>query len=795
MSYSSKALKALAIFTIAVGALLFFPGIWLIVEGGQASSWFYIIAGASLLFAGYKFYRAEHSGIHIYLLVCLLAIPWALYEVWSMQSWFWPLIPRLFSFAFLLLLVLLAVPKFEQYRNDNKAKYLSRIAAAVLAVGLLTTLWGMFQPQGVIQNPYTPDPKAMLMQATKEMGNRWHNYGGTTMGNRYIPAKQITRENIDKLEVAWTYRTKVFGDHDLADQNTPVFGNNTVFACTPNNQVHAIDGETGVGKWVYDPKASSPFFYRCRGVTYYEPPVDPDGRAGGVCSKRIAMNTVDARLFSLDAETGQPCTDFGNNGVLDLTKDMGKVEPGYYFQTSAPTVTRNMIIVGGLVVDNNRVGEPSGVIRAFDGSSGELKWAWDLGRPGKMGAPEPGETYTRGTPNVWTHPAVDEALGLIYLPMGNATPDVGIAHRRPFDHEYGASIVALDTATGEERWKFQTVYRDSWDYDLPSQPTLYDVTDPETGAKVPALIQPTKRGQIFMLNRITGKPIAEVVDKPVATDGAAPGIGELSPVQPYSVGMPNIGGEALSENHMWGATIIDQLFCRIQFRSVAYTGNEFPPPSLEPFFTYPGAQGGMNWGSGSVDETRGIYVINDLRLPIITSLIPREDMPDIKLPAGPHDPIGPQLGTPYALKRDAPSSILGFLCSQPPYGTISGIDLKTRKILWQRPVGTVEDLDFIGVHTGMRIPLGMPTLGGSVITGGGLVFFPNAMDRYMRVFDIETGEEIRRIKMPVGANATPMSYVADNGKQYVVASFGGSTYATDENRGDYVVAFALPDDL
>jgi len=529
---------------------------------------------------------------------------------------------------------------------------------------------------------------------------------------------------------------------------------------------------------------------RCRGGTYYETPGDAGSAA---CTRRLALGTVDARLISLDADTGKPCDGFGRAGSVDLRDGMGEVQPGEYMQTSAPTVAQGVIVVGGMVVDNYAVGEPSGVIRAFDDRTGELRWAWDAGRPGDNGPPPSGQTYTRYTPNVWSHMAVDDARSLIYLPTGSATPDMWRSHRRPFDDRYNSSVVALDLKTGQVRWHFQTVHKDVWDYDLPAQPSLYDVLDPKTGQMIPALIQPTKRGQLFYLNRETGTPLAEVQERPVSTTGGAPGLTDLSPTQPYSVGMPQIGGQGMTERDMWGTTPVDLVFCRIGFKKLRYTGDEFTPPSVEPFFTYPGAQGGMNWGAGSIDERRGIFVINDLRLPIVTQLLPRDQVPASDGIPGPHAPVGPQLGTPYGILRTAQQSLLGLLCSRPPYGTLSAIDLHTRQLLWQRPVGTVANLDFVGVRTGIQMPIGMPTLGGSVVTGGGLVFFGSAMDHYLRAFDVETGTEVWKMEMPIGANATPMSYVAANGKQYIVLSVGGATYAAKAYRGDYVIAYALPD--
>lgn len=782
--------KALGIVGMVFGASLALPGLYLTILGG---SWYYAIAGALTMLAGWRIFRGRGSGVYIFIGVCLATLVWALWEVRDLDTWFWPLIPRLFAFAFALFFVLLIAPGLPDFASRPAARRGFRIGALGVFLGLALAVWQMFSPHGVIANGYTG--RAATLAAAPAASGEWRNYGRTTNGTRFAPAAQINRDNVGKLALAWTYDTGQVGDHDNADQSTPVFANGTIYACTFNNQVHAIDAVSGKRKWVFDPRASAPFFKRCRGVTYYETGAPNAGDSTApiaACARRIALGTVDARLISLDAETGAPCTGFGTGGTVDLNAGMSAHEPGEYMQTSAPTVSSGVIVVGGLVLDNGRVGEPSGVVRAFDAASGELRWAWDVGRPGQTGAPGEGESYTPFTPNMWTHPAVDEARGLVFLPLGNATPDMWRGHRRAFDDTYNAAVVALDIRTGAEKWHFQTVHKDVWDYDLPAQPSLFDIADPQSGQLVPVLVQPTKRGQIFVLNRETGQPVTRVVERKVQTDGAAPGLSDLSPTQPYSVGMPQIGGAAMSERDMWGATPIDQLLCRISFNKLRYSGDEFTPPSEEPFFTYPGAQGGMNWGSGSIDESRGIFVINDLRLPIVTRLIPRKDVPRFDRLQGPHDPIGPQFGTPYALERTAQASPLGLLCSRPPYGTLTAIDLNTRKIVWQKPVGTLESLDFIGVQTGLRMPVGMPTLGGSLVTGGGLVFFGSAMDHYLRAFDVENGRELAALPMPVGANATPMSFTGADGRQYVVISAGGATYAAEGFRSGKIIAFALP---
>ena len=777
-----------AVIGVVLGLALAIPGVQLIMLGG---SWYYVVAGLAGVVAGFYIFKGRSVGIAIYLGLCAFTLVWSIYEVAGMEQWFWPLIPRLFSYGFMLFFLLLAAPKFPDLKGKANLLQGARLGMFGALAGLVLAVYGMFIPHGVVTNAFTPASTAKSMHATTQMRNEWRNYSGTVLGNRFQPADQINRESVKNLKVAWTYHTGKKGFESNADQNTPIFADNTVYACTYDNVVHAIDGETGQRRWVFDPKATGPFFMRCRGVTYYQAP-GPD--ADGQCATRIIMNTIDARLFALDAKTGAPCKYFGANGMVDMKRGIGDFKPGMYGFTSAPTVTKDTIIVGSFLNDNISTYESSGVIRAMDAVTGELRWAFDVGRPGQKGWPAEGETFTKGTPNMWTHAAVDEELGLVYLPLGNATPDVYGGKRRPFDNAYNATIVALDIATGDERWKFQTVHHDLWDFDLPAQPSLYDVTDPKTGKLVKALVLPTKRQDIFLLNRETGEPIAEVVEKPVTTEGGIPEHkGWLSPTQPYSVGMPKVGGNPLTEAHMWGATPVDQLSCRIAFRKLRYTGNEFVPPGVDPGLQQQGPQGGFNWGAGSVDENSGVYIINDLRLPLSHRLIPRAVAPPYPVLKSGHDPYAPQFGTPYGLRRDPVVSFIGLLCPQPPWGMISGIDLNTHKLVWSRPIGTLADLDFLGITTHLKIPVGMPSLGGSVITGGGVAFIGTAMDRYFRALDVRTGETLWEDRMPVGATATPISYVAPNGKQYIVISAGGATYAVPKARGDYIIAYALPD--
>ncbi|CAN5294031.1 glucose/quinate/shikimate family membrane-bound PQQ-dependent dehydrogenase [soil metagenome] len=786
------------------GAALAVGGARLMSLGG---SWYYLLAGLGLLIAGFQYVRRRPSATAWLGLVFVATVIWALAEV---GFDYWQLLPRLVMLAVLTMLGMLLAPRLGSLGTKPAFGL-----AGLLFVCLLGTLGFAFVPHGVTRPSgtvaaATPTPAVAPDAATAP---NWTHYGRTPNGTRFAPVDQITPANVKDLNVAWTFRTGRDTKGMTEDQNTPIQIGNTVYACTPHNVIFALNADTGEQRWKFDPQAKSPLWQRCRGVGYFDAaqapstgtptaiatatpaaapaPAAPAAPANGSCAQRIVMTTIDSRLMELDAHTGTPCADFGNNGTVDLKAGMGKVDPGYYFQTSAPTVARDLVIVGGWVWDNMALGEPSGVVRAFSARTGALVWAWDMGNPAITAEPPAGETYTRGTPNVWSTPSFDDKLGLVYLPTGNATPDFWGGSRSKAAEEYSASVVALDIQTGRERWKFQTAHHDVWDYDVPSQPALYDVRD-KSGSTVPALVQPTKRGQIFMLDRRDGKPIAEVQEKPVP-QGAAEG-DFLSPTQPYSVGMPSIGANTLTEADMWGTTPFDQMLCRIAFKEMRYEG-EFTPPGITKSLQYPGFYGGMNWGSSSIDERNGTLIVNDMRIPQVVQLVPRAEterrLAAKRAGADGHAGLAPQTGTPFGADKNMFMSVLGVPCHKPPYGALTAIDLNTRQIVWQVPMGTVHDSGPLGIATGMNMPVGMPTLGGPVTTQGGLVFYAGTQDYYLRAIDAANGDELWKARLPVGAQATPMSYMSpDSGRQYVVISVGGTRGSPD--RGDYIIAYALP---
>jgi quinate dehydrogenase (quinone) len=451
-------------------------------------------------------------------------------------------------------------------------------------------------------------------------------------------------------------------------------------------------------------------------------------------------------------------------------------------------VAGDRIIIGGWVTDNRELNEPAGVVRAFDAVTGALVWAWDLGNPAITGLPPEGQSYTRGTPNVWSTPAFDLALGLVYLPTGNATPDYWGSHRSVHSEQYASSVVALDIATGRERWKFQTVHHDIWDWDVPAQPMLVDY--PVGGGETrPALIQLTKRGQIFVLDRRTGQPISRVEEKPVPGD---PMPGEwVAPTQPYSVDMPAIDGGTLTEARMWGVTPLDQLMCRIEFRQLRYEGHFTPPGSKErPNIQFPGNAGGQNWGSGAFDPVRGLLIIPEIRMPIKVWL-ERSNRPEHNPQLVPNRPPQSRNAIAYRSRNERLMGPAVVPCLEPPHGTLTAIDMRTRRIAWQVPAGGAENLGPYGLAFGLKLPVGTFGIGGPITTAGGVTFHGSTTDPYLRAYDNATGKVIWKARLPVGTQATPMTYVSPRtGKQYVLVSAGGARQMP--GKGDYVVAYALP---
>jgi quinoprotein glucose dehydrogenase len=512
------------------------------------------------------------------------------------------------------------------------------------------------------------------------------------------------------------------------------------------------------------------------------------GPTDASCPSKLFMPTADGRLIALNPETGHVCASFGGGtGQIFLWTGMPNYRPGAYYSTSPVVVTRKYVIVGGTVLDNVSTQEQSGVIRAFDVETGALAWNWDPARPGQTTPLPAGQTYTPNSPNSWSIMAADEALGLVYVPLGNQPPDQWGAGRSPAVERYSSSIVALDLESGQVRWHFQTVHHDLWDYDVPSQPSLLDL---QVGAeRIPVLVQPTKQGDLFVLDRRNGRPVHAVQEQAVP-QGAVQG-DFTAPTQPRSA--ISFAPEPLSGRRMWGATLFDQLACRIAFHRLRYEGR-YTPPTLEGTLVYPGNFGVFNWGSIAVDPVHAWAFTTPAYLAFTVKLVPRTDAttPMVQGDDAPHDflpSLNENFGAPYAVKMGPFLSPLGIPCQQPPWGFVAGVDLVTGRVAWQHRNGTVRDL----APVPLPFRMGVPSLGGPLVTAGGVAFVSGTLDYYVRAYEFATGRELWRGRLPAGGQATPMTYEAADGRQFLLVVAGGHG-SLGTRAGDDVIAYALPRD-
>jgi quinate dehydrogenase (quinone) len=788
--------RAFGVVLALIGLVLLVGGIRLATLGG---SWYYLIAGVITLVSGVLLVRAKAEGGLLYLAVVVGTVIWALAEVGTV---FWGLVPRL---APVLVLGLIAALALRSLRPAAKAIALP--AAAVQAVVLIVGAASLSTPHNTIENTANkgvdPVNQTSLITDAKSDANSWKYYGGDAGNQRFAAFDQINTSNINQLEVAWTYRTGAQTGGGNEDQNTPIQVGDSVYLCTPQNKVIALNAETGQEKWVFDPKTKeNKWWSRCRGVAYYEVPEFQAARKADAaakpeqCQARIITSDKDGRLWALDAKTGEVCQNFGDTGkgYTDLSVGMGEYQEFYYMPTSQPLVAGDRVVIGGWVWDGRQTNQPSGVVRAYSLIDGSLDWAWDLGNAEITKLPPEGQTYTRGTPNFWSNGSYDPELDLIYLPLGNATPDFWGAHRTPKMNEYSTTIVALNGKSGREAWKFQTLHMDTWDYDNGTPPTLMNLPDGKGGTNK-ALVAATKTHQLFLLDRTNGQPLAQVEERPAPAEfqqGDA-----ISATQPWSVGMPQVAPMDMKEKDMWGATMFDQLYCRIEFKKLRYDG-PYTKLTTEPTLIYPGYYGGFNWGGHAFDPRTNLYIVNDMRMPQVGFLEPQATAADklakLKAEDGSRNSgwaTHLQTGTPYQSIRGAFNSFLGLPCHQPSWGNMTAIDMNTKTIAWQVPLGTVAGSKMAGVTVDVPMPIGMPSLAGPIATAGNLTFFAGSMDRYFRAFDNKTGKEVWKHRMPVGAQAAPMSYLSpESGRQFVVISAGGARMTAE--KGDYVIAYALP---
>lgn len=766
-----------ALILSGLGFIFVLGGIYLASLGGSP---YYFITGFALILTAWCFWRGDQRALWLYGAIVAGTLAWSILE-----AGFDPLALAARNGLFIGLGFCLLLPPL--WRRLSWKGRIARPNIGVSALAGIAVIAGAAAFAPPVLSITMADSMVTLPAAaaapSRELDQRpsqWTNVGRDLTGDRYTPVAQITPENVKKLELVWSYRTGDIPNVPFSFQSANLQVDNKLLICTPDRQIHALDPATGKLLWRFVPSPNpraKEFPPNCRGVSYHS-----DNIGGHACSGRVFVSTDSNVLWAVDVETGRPCADFGHNGSISLADGFDPKRVTEIKNTTPGTVVGNLLIVGMKILDGHDQIMPSGVVRAFDVNSGKLVWAWDMGKPERTGLPPAGETYTNSTPNAWVPFSADPSLSLVYVPTGNAPPDFFGGYRRPFDEKYGSSIVALDIRTGRPRWAFQTVHHDLWDFDLPSQPILVDW--PTNAGPRKALVQFTKQGDIFVLDRATGRPIVPVKEV-VAPRG---GIKEEHYSRTQPVSALSLAPRKLRESDMWGLTPIDQMLCRISYRKNRYDGI-YTPPGLDSSIGYSGAGGITNWGSGVIDPRNKIIITNTTNVAMISQVLHRAKG-DVKVEY--HDEFGflEMAHTPYRFYNGIMYGALGMPCNRPPWGELVGIDMRTGKFAWRRPYGTAKDSGPLGIPTGLPISVGTPSLGGNLVIGSGLSFIAATMDHTFRAIDIRTGKELWSAPLPAGGTANPVSYVA-NGRQFIVLSAGGHVMLPARH-GDYVLAYALP---
>jgi quinoprotein glucose dehydrogenase len=679
--------------------------------------------------------------------------------------------------------------------NVRIAKFDRRRVVAALRLGAVLVAIGAAVAAGV-----TALYGAMARSVADDGAVEWTAYGRDALGSRYAPVAEINRDNVARLGVAWTYRTgemrpEYRTDEPTSLEATPLVVDGMMYLSTPLGRVIALDPETGRERWVFDPRVDRGVEYgdfANRGVSTW---LDSAAAPGSACRRRILVATIDARLIALDAGSGKPCGGFGEGGTVTLRRGLRNMphSADEYEQTSPPAVVNGIIVVGSAIADNNRIDAASGEVRGYDARTGALRWTWDP-VPQDRADPAYGtwvgpKARRTGGANAWSVIAADPARDLVVVPTSSASPDY-FGGERLGDNRYANSVVALRASTGKMVWHFQTVHHDLWDYDNASPPALVDVR--VDGRPVPAVLQATKTGQLFVLHRETGRPIFPVDERPVPRSTIP---GEVAAAtQPFSA-LPPLSPHRFGVDEAWGATAEDRDACRQMMAGLRNEGI-FTPPSLEGTLVVPSNVGGAHWGGLAYDPTRQIVVVPVNRVAAVVQLIPADKL-DRAEAKREESRLGYQYtrmhGTPYVMRRRILRAPSGLPCTPPPFGTLVAVSLTTGTKVWEVPLGSLAALVPPEARSQVPADWGSINLGGPVITAGGLVFMAGTLDQSIRAFDVETGKELWRGELPAGGKATPMTYrLSEGGRQYlVVAAGGGSVWGA----GDHVVAFALPDSV
>ncbi|MEP9186352.1 pyrroloquinoline quinone-dependent dehydrogenase [Enterobacter hormaechei] len=610
----------------------------------------------------------------------------------------------------------------------------------------------------------------------------WDSFHGQLNAQKYSPLTQITADNVGKLTKVWEFHTGDVSDGKgdtpaTVWSATPIFANDTLYIGTPFDRLIALDPGTGKEKWHYDTKSSRKALtqpvLKNRGVSYWQAKNPVTGEA---CQKMVYMGTVDGKLFALDADSGKPCSGFANNGVLDLNQ-WNTVNAKYPLSVlQPPTVVGNHLLVGWAGKDWAYAEAPPGTVFSVNAQTGKLEWTFEA---------IPAEIRKRtGTANVWTHMSADEANGLVYLPVSSPSPNYW-GGNRVYAIPLGTSTTALDINTGKVVWSRQWVHHDVWDYDINSAPTLMDIT--VDGKQIPALVQATKQGFLFVVNRLTGEDVWPIEERPVPQgDGSVQGE-VLSPTQPF----PTKPAPLLDQSkkpEIWNlADIVGGGQCSRLWDNLTYEGMYTPPTTKgEGTLTYPDSAGGVQWGGVAFDPQKQIAIVNTSHIVQYVKLYSREDYDNADKDSGNESGFAPQEGAPYGMRLLVASNWLGMPCWQPPFGEIVALDMHTGDVKWRRPVGASQQYGFF-----MPESWGSPTIGGPAVTAGGVIFIGASMDAKVRAYSVESGEELWSDQAEAPAVANPSVYEY-KGRQYVAFVAGGNTILKDQV-GDQVVVYALPE--
>jgi quinoprotein glucose dehydrogenase len=637
---------------------------------------------------------------------------------------------------------------------------------------------------------------ALTALPVQEVG--WIANGRDVQGTRYLPASEITRENVSRLEVAWTYHTgeteaRFATKKPTAFEATPLVVDGTMYLGTPLGRVIAVDPATGRERWVFDPRIERDVTYgdfASRGVSTW---LDESAPAGAACRRRIFVATAQSQLFALDGRDGRPCPGFGRAGMVDLRAGLRipPFEPGAYSMTSPPLVVTGLVVTGSSVADNSRPNPASGEVRAYDARTGALEWTWDPipqdASDAAYGEWRGAMAHKSGAANAWSVLAADPERDLVFVPTGSAAPDYYGAMRLG-DNRYANSIVALKASTGKLVWAFQTVHHDLWDYDNASPPALASIT--RNGTRMPAVVQGTKTGMLFVLDRDSGQPVFPVEERAVPSSDIP--LEQASRTQPFTAVTPPLSPHRFEVDHVFGLSEADRAACRAAIQGLRNEGI-FTPPSVRGTLVMPSNIGGAHWGGVAIDPVREIAVVPVNRIAAMVQLIPREGFDQERARAadqrlGQDYEYNSMSGTPYFMRRRMLLAPSRLPCTPPPFGTLVAIDLKTGGRLWEVPLGSFTRPLDPGLAAKVPPDWGSPNLGGPIVTAGGVVFIGAALDRWLRAYDVETGRELWRGALPESGKATPMSYRLASGEQFVAISVGGGgAWGT----GDSVVAFRL----